>query len=359
MEFDEPSENRMMRAYSIMNRLGRDSQNYLSLHEESEFYFGSEVDGLVAYSLSGKKAMSLGDPVCRAADLAKLTQEYVQFCRANGWKPVFNSVSREMVETLESLDLEVIKYGEEPILRLSEYSLAGKNRSALRRNLSKVRRSGATLIEYCPQQNRDDELEQKIDDLARRWQANKGRNLGYTVGSLDFDEPYDRRFFLTIGEDGNLLTALSLLPYEEANGYCVDVMYRDFDAVTGAMEHAIIESAFQLKDDGVEDLSLGIAPLAGIDPSKPGVSRTEKIMNAIFHEMDAEYNFKGLYRFKKKFGPNIWKPRYLAYDKRVSLPGLALSLNHTKRGSGSLGLYFRYKYFGMAVALGLRRVRED
>ena len=125
------------------------------------------------------------------------------------------------------------------------------------------------------------------------------------------------------------------------------------NAMTGVMEHAIIATAMKLREEGINEVNLGIAPLAVIDVAKPDVSRAEKLLNSIFHNMDSGYNFKNLYRFKKKFDPSIWKPRYLVYHCGISLVDLALSITNTKRGSADLVIYAKYKFFLIAVTLGL------
>jgi phosphatidylglycerol lysyltransferase len=183
--------------------------------------------------------------------------------------------------------------------------------------------------------------------------------MNYSVGSLDFDKPFDRRFFVTIDEKGNLLTFLSFLPYKGGKSFCIDIMHRKIDTITGVMDHAIISAAEKLKDEGAGKVSLGIAPLAGIDASKPDASRAEKFMNALFHNMSSGYNFKNLYRFKKKFAPTVWEPRYLVCHKSISLVGLALSITNTKRGSAGLVLYAKYKFFLIAFTFGLYKVGND
>lgn len=348
----------MERAYAILKECSMDSQHYLTFNEENTFFFGSEVYGMIAYTLAGKKAMSIGDPVCKPNDMERLTHEYVAFCKNMGLKPIFNSVSGHMADILKKLGFRVLQYGEEAILNLSDYSLAGKYRAALRRNVANVNKSGVTLLEYRPQNGRDYALEAKIDELAENWFAAKGYRLEYTVGNLDYEQPYDRRFFVSKDENGNLLTVLSFMPYEDGKSFCIDVMYRNPDSMTGAMEHAIISAAMKMKEDGVDKVSLSIAPLAGIDVTKPGVTRAERLLNAVFHYMDSGYNFKNLYRFKKKFDPSIWEKRYLAYHRNISIVSLATSITNTKQGSPDLVLYARYKVFLVGFAFGRYKVES-
>lgn len=333
------------RAYSIIKECGSDSQQYLSLGEKNQFFFGSKFCGVIAYQVVRKKAMSIGDPACRPENLEQFTLEYIHFCENLNYKPIFNSVSGAMTEILQKHNYVAVKYGEEAILELSDYTLAGGTRAALRRNVNKVGKSGVSLMEYRPSENRDYELENKISILTEKWFQSKGYQLRYSVGSLDFDRPFDRRYFITKDENGDLLTVISFLPYEGGKNYCIDVMYRKLDSMTGVMEHAIFSAAMKMKEDGVEKVSLGIAPLAGLDITSQDVSRAEKIMSAMYNSTDFDYNFKNLYRFKKKFAPQIWETRYLVYHKSTSLVSLALSITDTKRGPANIAKLEKCKFF--------------
>lgn len=359
MGFDKTKPADMERVYSIIKECSADSLHYLTFNEENMYFFGVETYGMISYTLAGKKAMSLGDPVCKSEDMEQFTCEYLDFCKKMKYKPIFNSVSYQMTEILKKYNYTVIKYGEEAILELTDYTLAGKYRAALRRNVSKVGKSGVTLLEYQPNNGRDYVLEEKIADLAEKWLTKKKYQLDYTVGNLNFEKFYDRRFFVTMDENGNLLTALSFLPYEGGKNYCIDVMYRKLDAMTGIMEHAIISAAMKMKEEGTEKVSLGIAPLAGIDVNKQDVSKTEKLLNAVFNYMDSGYNYKNLYRFKKKFDPTIWEPRYLVYHHDISLVSLAVSIGNTKGGSSDFILYMKYKFFLIGFTLGLYKVENE
>lgn len=164
MDRKETASEEMERAYLLLKEYSRDSQHYLSFKEENQYFFGERVCGMVSYVRKGKKIMSIGDPVCRPEDMERLTCEYLQFCRENKWKPVFNTVSGSIAEILKKQGFSVMKYGEEAVLELSGYNLAGGKRAALRRNVSKVEKSGVTLREYSPQKKRDKVPENRCDD---------------------------------------------------------------------------------------------------------------------------------------------------------------------------------------------------
>ncbi len=347
----------MARAARIIDAYGEDSQQGLTLNAESRYFFGTSVCGVLPYTLVGRRAMSQGDPACRAADREQLLREYLDFCKSNRYKPIFNSVGAEVSEILRGMDLCVLRYGEEAVLDLARYSLAGGKKGSLRRNVAKLNRAGVILEEYCPEAAREAAVEAEIAALEAQWFADKKLKLTYSVGSLCFENPNGRRYFITRDAQGALLTVLSFLPYKQRKGYCIDVMYRRLDGPTGEMEHAIISAAMKMKEDGAEEVSLNIAPLAGIDITKPDTSRTEKLMYEIFCNMDFGYDFKNLYRFKSKFDPSGWKPRYLVYDRKIPLVRLATSIANTK-GAADPMLYRKYKKFFLSLVFFPGRYRE-
>lgn len=340
-------------AYSLIKKYSLDSMHYLSLKKENCFLFGEKTTSVISCTLSRKIAMSIGDPVCKVEDLEAFMDEYLNFCKKMKWKPIFNSVSEPLAVILKKRKYIVLKYGEEAILNLPEYTLSGGKRAVLRHNVSKVERSGVILMEYCPKNERNISLETKIEALSRQWYDNKGYEMGYSVGGLDFDQPFDRRFFVTMDEEGELLTFLSFLPYNEGNGFCIDMMCRKIDSMTGVMEHAIVSVAMKMKDEGIKELSLGIAPLAGIDIENPDTNRAEKLLHSIFENMDYGYNFKNLYRFKKKFAPTQWKTRYLVFHPGIIPVRAVLSVVKARNGSFNRDFYIRYTIFILADLLGL------
>ncbi len=347
------------RAEQMVRSWGTDPLQLLSMdNPENLFFFGPDGCGVIFYTLAGKRALSLGDPVCLPENTSRLIQSYVDFCNQHEYRCIFNTVNNEVAALLRADGFQIAKYGEEGILDLQEYTLAGSKRGAMRRNVAKLDREGCVSSEYCAEEARDPDLEDEILQVRQAWLEDKQLSLTYSVGDLQFDHPCGRRYFLTRDGEGKLLTVVSFIPYLQKKGWCVDVMYRDPDGPTGSMEHAIISATWILKDGGAQEISLNIAPLAGIDSSSPEANLEEKVMHAIFDSMDYGYDFKGLYRFKDKFGPSVWKPRYLAFDHRIFVLGLAKSIADVKGASGN-NLRRKYARFFLSYALTPGKYQDE
>ncbi len=340
-------------AEQMVRDWGTDPLQLLSLdNPDNRYFFGPDDCGVVFYTLAGRRSLSLGDPVCRAEDLNRLIASYLDFCNKSDYRCIFNSVNRKIADALKGAGFLVSKYGEEGILDLAEYTLSGGKKGAMRRNVAKLNKWGCTCEEYNPGLHRNPDLEEEINTLRQAWLDEKKLNLtSYTAGDLMFDHPCGRRYFMTRDKDKTLLTIVSFLPYRQEKGWCVDVMYRNPEGPTGAMEHTIISATWILKDQGAEEISLNIAPLAGIDSSSPDASREEKLMHAAFDALDYGYDFKGLYRFKDKFGPSVWKPRFLVYDHRISMARLARSISDVKVASSDREIRMKYIKFFLSYTL--------
>jgi lysylphosphatidylglycerol synthetase-like protein (DUF2156 family) len=100
------------------------------------------------------------------------------------------------------------------------------------------------------------------------------------------------------------------------------------------MDFLIVEAIDHFKSQGVEEVSLGNAPLANVD-AEVGLlpSRQERAVKFLFENFDRYYGYKSLFKFKKKYHPK-WQGRYLAYRPRTSLVmvGLAIAGVHLPRG---------------------------
>ena len=86
--------------------------------------------------------------------------------------------------------------------------------------------------------------------------------------------------------------------------------------------------------DGASTLSLGLAPLAGLD----GANGTweERLLAGAGRLVGRWYDVRGLYVFKRKFDP-YWIPRYGAIRRQRDLLGFVIGLLRVHL-SGSLRL---------------------
>lgn len=320
----------------LVKMYGKDSLNYLSFEKDRKIFISEKIEGFIAYVVVKKVALCIGDPICLSSEKREFILEFTKYCKSMRVKPCFSSITKETRDILESLNFIVSKYGEEAVIELNSYEMTGKKTLKLRQKVKRAENAGLKVMEYTPINSRDMVLESKIDEVSAQWFKAKKGQLSFSVGEMHLDDPIERRYFISLDESGDIQAILMFSPYNEGKGYFLDVMRRRLNSVPGAMEHAIITSAMKMKEEGVETVSLGIAPLVGIDSKHEKATSLEKCMNYIYNNVKCDYEFKKLYDYKRKFSPTNWAERYIAYDKSIFLIKIGYVMIKAKNGNNIL-----------------------
>ncbi|GAA0078619.1 hypothetical protein UT300005_29980 [Clostridium sp. CTA-5] len=317
----------------LIKMYGNDSLNYLSFEKDRSIFLSENVDGFIAYVIVNKVALCIGDPICDSNDKKEFILEFINYCKRMKVKVCFSSITKETSTILKNLKFVVSKYGEEAVLKLDSYEIIGKKTLKLRQKIKRANNLGLKVIEYNPKSSRDLTLENKIDQVSNQWFKAKNGQLTFSMGEMHLDNPLDRRYFISLDKSDEIQAILMFSPYNQGKSYFLDVMRRRLDSAPGAMEHAIITSAMKMKDEGIENVSLGIAPLVGIDTKNYKSTSLEKCMNYIYNNVKCDYEFKKLFNYKKKFSPTHWVERYIAYDKSISLLKIGYVIIKAKNGN--------------------------
>lgn len=321
-------------ATELVKRYGKDSLAYLTLEKDKEYFFGSNTEGFIAYKVIDNIAVCMGNPIYQEGTLGVLYKEFIHFCKKKSYKVCFCSISNEFSMFLKEHGFSVSKYGEEALIDLNVYELKGSSTSKLRQKLRRAEKFGITVMEYIPKEYRDYNLEEKILHISEQWLANKNGKMGFSLGDLNLDKPLGRRYFVAIDEMKNLHAVLMFSPFEHGEGYFLDVMRRSFEAVPGVMEKSIIDAAMKMKAEGIKVISLGLAPLAGIEIEGVKCTTLEKGMHFMYKNFSQGYDFKNLHDYKKKFAPTLWKSRYIAHESSLSPIRVVYAMIKARKGDG-------------------------
>ena len=108
---------------------------------------------------------------------------------------------------------------------------------------------------------------------------------------------------------------------------------RSAEGIRGAMDFLILESIARFKAEGVEEVSLGNAPLARVTAEGEKSGPGDHVVKYLFDHLNRIYGYKPLFEFKKKYHPD-WRGRWLVYERHSDLPSLAAALVrlHAPRG---------------------------
>ena len=296
-----------------------DPQAWLSQTGDKRFLFSESGGAFLMYAVRGASWIALGDPVGAPEEFNALCWSFVdQAIRANA-RPVFYEVSARHLGSWVELGLTLNKIGEEAVIRLAKFSLAGGRFKTMRAALNKRQRDGYDFA-MLPAPHAPALIEE-LRVISDAWLGGKtGREKGFSVGR--FDPRYLAHFDIAVvRRAGRIVAFANILPAAGGRRVAVDLMRYLPEEGSGLMEFMFLSLIEHYQSRGAEEFSLGTAPLAGL--SERSVARSwNRFGRLIYRHGGAFYNFEGLRAFKQKFQPE-WRPRYLALPPNVS-PMLAM-----------------------------------
>jgi phosphatidylglycerol lysyltransferase len=213
-----------------------------------------------------------------------------------------------------------VQIGKEAIFDLNRFTLAGGKMELVRAATNKARREGLVVSEHHPFANGAEAINDELREISAAWLKCKGsQELGFVLGSLGLDHPSAKRYFIARAEKGSgrIEGFVVCEPIYGRSGYYLDVTRRRLDAVRGTMELLTAEIMRLLREEGCEMASMGLAPLALLDdPDLLDHPVLARLMRFVYERVNINYDFKLLYRYKAKYHPHTWEPRYFCFNQR-------------------------------------------
>lgn len=307
---------------SWVHRHGFNSTSYVLLEGPRQYFTSPRVDGFLAYQVRAGAAVIGGDPVCSRRQAPELIRAFVEAMA--GCPVAAYQVSPEMRDAFREAGFGDIQIGKEAIFDLSLFSLAGGLMELVRAATNKARREGVVVSEHRPFARGARSVNYELKAISDEWLKSKGEHeFGFLLGSLGLEQRSAKRYFIArSGAGGGRIEGFIVCePVYGRNGYYLDVTRRRVDAVRGTMELLTSEILCRLNAEGYKMASMGLAPLALLDdPDLSGHPRVTSLMRFAYQRVNNNYDFKLLYRYKAKYHPHAWEPRYLCFNqKRLTL----------------------------------------
>ena len=288
----------------------------LALLGDKSLLFSESGKSMIMYGVAGRSWVALGDPLGVESERRELAWQFRESADRHGGWPVFYEVSARNLPIYIDLGLTLFKLGEEAMIPLSDFSLDGGNRKALRRTRKDVCKAGATF-EMVPADQTHVFLP-VLRQVSDEWLSTKRtKEKGFSLGR--FDERYLQAFPAALIRVGDAVVAFANVWLgADQTEISVDLMRYTSAAPPGVMEFLLIELILWGKANGYQRFNLGMAPLSGIE-NRSLAPLWNRVGALLFSRGEPFYNFQGLRQYKEKFDP-IWEPRYLASPGGLVLP---------------------------------------
>ncbi|HET6976403.1 MAG TPA: DUF2156 domain-containing protein [Pyrinomonadaceae bacterium] len=302
---------------SWIRRYGTNSSSYVLLEGPKSYFTSPYVDGFIAYQVSGGVALIAGDPVCPPHQAKQLINEFTSVMK----RPVgAYQVSPLMLEAFRQGGFADVQIGKEAIFDLDRFTLAGGKMELVRAATNKARREGLVVSEHHPFAPGAETINDELREISAAWLRCRGnQELGFVLGSLGLEHPSAKRYFIARAESGlgRIEGFIVCEPIYGRSGYYLDVTRRRLDCVRGTMELLTAEIMRVLREEGCEMASMGLAPLALLDdPDLLDHPVLARLMRFVYERVNLNYDFKLLYRYKAKYHPHTWEPRYFCFNQR-------------------------------------------
>jgi lysylphosphatidylglycerol synthetase-like protein (DUF2156 family) len=250
-------------------------------------------------------------------------------------RPVVYAAPPDLLPELIELGFRVEKIGENAVVELAGFTLAGSAMSKLRSARRRfVEREGAVFeLEQPPHEPHLFDLLRPVSDV---WlAAHGGREKAFSLGA--FDPLYlSRCAIATVRMGGRVIAFANIWITADGKRGALDLMRFDPEAApNGLMDFLFTEILLWAQAQGLATFDLGMAPLAGLAEEKKYASLFARVGRLVHERGEQFYGFQGLRSFKDKFHPR-WEPRYIAAPGAWTLPivlaEVALLTNGSRAG---------------------------
>ena len=317
---------------NLVKLYGDNPNSYITIEDDKKYYFGRNVEGVIAYAIAAGVAVCAGDPICSDDNMPLLLAEFITYCKQNDFDICICQTLERHIPLYAQLGFGNTKYGIEAMFELEIYNLTGGKAAKVRNAVNHANALGITVSEYKPIENKDKFIEYQINDVSNEWLQNKkGNELTFMIGTISLDDPLERRYFVAHDSSNNMLGFIVFSPFSGGMGYLADITRRRSKAPIGVMEKIVIFAFDKMKSEGLKWGSLGLAPLvnSGDDGGIAG-----KALEFVYEKFNGLYGFKALYHYKKKYGPTSWESRYIVYYPKLFTPKIAYSIVKAQNPKG-------------------------
>lgn len=320
-----------LRFRELLHAGGGGTLGFMGTWPGNVYWFSEDAEAAVAYRVINGVAITLSDPVCRPERTEQTVIDFIGFCDANSWTPVFYSIHESFIPVFESLGWQSVSVGEETLMHPQTFDMQGKAwqkvRQAHNRGVKeRISTLWTTWDDLPPLQ------QSQIVALSEQWVSEKELpEMGFTLGGMAELKDPEVRLYLAYDPQGELQAVTSWLPSwrdDRVVGYTIDFMRRADRSIPGIMEFVIASAAQRMRGEGVEVLSLSGAPLAtkpssavDEDAAADEPAIMDRLLAFLAKTLEPAYGFASLFSFKSKFNPT-YATLWMAYPDTVALPAI-------------------------------------
>ncbi|HEY6836758.1 MAG TPA: phosphatidylglycerol lysyltransferase domain-containing protein [Gaiellaceae bacterium] len=306
----------------LVRRHGADTLAYFKLRRDQHYLFSPDEKAFLGYRVEAGVLLVSGDPVGPDDAIPGLLRELSGFAEARGLHIAAIGVGERLLPLWKQLGLRSLYLGDEAVVETQAFSLDGRPIRKVRQSVTRLEKQGyhATLHELRDLTEAD---LLGLEDVSSRWRGGTSeRGFAMSLDALRREDHGDSLVVIGRDAEGQIRGFLHFAPSYGRAAVSLSLMRRDPETPNGLTEFLVARGLEQLRERGVEEVSLNFAAFARFihDPRGP----VQRLLGRGLLLADAFFQIERLHRFNAKFFPR-WEPRYLLYERALGLPRVGLA----------------------------------
>ncbi len=363
----------MAHVRELLQQYGDSTVAAFALADDVDYFFSSNARAVIAYRFESDTLLVVGDPLGPPEEIPPLLEAFAAYCREHDWEFAFYQARPEHLSWYRRFGWRAVHIGEDPVLWVERFTMDGPALGTVRRAVRKLERQGLEARMWRPDTHPFDpaahaEVMDQLRAISSDWvREHPGGERGFCMGRFDPAQLPQAWVAVAWNTERQRVEAFcTWQPIPARHGWAIDLMRRRGDAPTGTMEFLVVKSVAFARAHGDAMLSLSLSALAKVDEAPegegaagdeppqeaaagvamataaalpPGAITDDRAREFLMERLARFYDFKGLFRWKKKFNPTF-EDRFLVYPDPLALPRIARALLRAQ-SPGGLRAYFR------------------
>jgi lysyl-tRNA synthetase class 2 len=344
------------RVRDLLDKHGdRDSLGYFALRDDKSVIWSPTGKACVCYRVVSGVMLASGDPIGDPEAWPGAIGPFLDEAARHAWAPAVMGCSELGAEVwCREGNLTALELGDEAIVNVADFSLAGRSMRNVRQMVNRVAKNG-----YTAEIRRVSDIPQReIDAIVRTadsWRGG-GTERGFSMALGRIGAPGDENCVLaTATENGVVRAVLQLVPWG-ADGLSLDLMRRDKAAQPGLNDFLIVEAIKAAPGLGVKRISLNFAVFrAALERGERiGAGPVLRAWRSVLIFLSKWFQIESLYKFNAKFSP-VWQPRFFVFPSTRDAPRIAVAALEAE----AFLVWPRLELRRIARKLGLSKLRRQ
>jgi lysylphosphatidylglycerol synthetase-like protein (DUF2156 family) len=321
-----PAERRAaeLRARDLVRRHGLGTLDYFALRDDKQWFF--HRDTLVAYAVYGGVCLVSPDPIGPVDEREEAWCAFRTFAEQRGWTVALIGAGESWLPLYASAGMRYLYLGDEAVVDVQEFSLAGGKMKGLRQACTRMERHGYTAEFLDPATIDPARVPSIVSMMQLNRRGDDERGFSMCLGRL-FD-PKDQGLLLALAmsPDGEPAAMCQFVPSPAVAGYSLDLMRRDpGDHPNGLLDFVLCSTIEHLAQRGSKGLSLNFAAFRSILDGERGEGLATRTERWALKRLSGIMPIESLWRFNAKYEPT-WLPRYLVYPAAESFVPVVMAI---------------------------------